>query len=89
MATTLLGGLILGGVGFLAGFIGPMVFAPDANQGPLAGILFTGPLGFDLGVVIALVLRAVPHPTTRRALRLCRWRRELRTDQAERRGRAP
>jgi hypothetical protein len=38
--------LLVGGIGFAAGFFGPMVFAPDANQGPLLGIFITGPLGF-------------------------------------------
>ena len=30
---------------------GPMVFAPDANQGPLLGIFITGPLGTLLGAI--------------------------------------
>ena len=49
MRITLLGGVILGGIGFAAGFFGPIVFTPDANQGPLLGIFITGPLGFVLG----------------------------------------
>lgn len=44
-----LGAVVLGGIGFSAGFLGPILFAPDANQGPLLGIFFTGPLGFLLG----------------------------------------
>lgn len=43
------GGLILGGIGFIAGFIGPLIFSPGASQGPLLGIFITGPLGFLLG----------------------------------------
>jgi hypothetical protein len=43
------GALITGGIGFSAGFFGPIVFAPEANQGPLVGIFITGPLGFLLG----------------------------------------
>lgn len=43
------GALVVGGVGFVAGFFGPMVFTPGANQGPLLGIFFTGPLGAVLG----------------------------------------
>jgi hypothetical protein len=31
------------------GFFGPLIFTPDANQGPLLGIFITGPLGFVLG----------------------------------------
>ncbi len=42
--------LLLGGIGFALGFFGPMIFAPGANQGPLLGILITGPAGFFLGL---------------------------------------
>lgn len=35
----------LGSISFAAGFFGPMVLAPGANQGPLLGIFITGPLG--------------------------------------------
>jgi len=47
--------LVVGGVGFAAGFFGPMIFAPGANQGPLLGILITGPLGFLGGLVYGVV----------------------------------
>jgi hypothetical protein len=43
---------ILGGAGFAAGFLGPLVFAPEANQGPLVGILITGPAGALLGALL-------------------------------------
>jgi hypothetical protein len=46
------GGLVIGGIGFAAGFFGPIILTPRANQGPLLGILVTGPLGFVLGAVI-------------------------------------
>jgi hypothetical protein len=46
------GGLILGGIGFAAGFFGPIILTPEANQGPLLGIFVTGPLGFVLGTGI-------------------------------------
>ncbi len=42
------GALVAGAIGFSAGFFGPMIFAPEANQGPLVGLV-TGPLGFLLG----------------------------------------
>jgi len=42
-------GAILGIIGFLCGFVGPVIFTPEANQGPLLGIFITGPLGFVLG----------------------------------------
>lgn len=45
------GSLLLGSIGFVGGFFGPIVFAPGANQGPLLGIFITGPLGFLLGAV--------------------------------------
>jgi hypothetical protein len=51
------GGWLLGGVGFAVGFIGPLVIWPDANLGPLLGILFTGPAGFVLGALGAVLLR--------------------------------
>ena len=48
-SSILLGALVLGSIGFSAGFFGPIYLTPDANQGPLLGIFFTGPLGFLLG----------------------------------------
>jgi hypothetical protein len=51
IAASLAGGFVLGGIGFVGGFFGPMIFAPGANQGPLLGIFITGPLGFVLGCV--------------------------------------
>ena len=50
------GGLIVGSIGFLFGFIGPLVFRPEANQGPLLGIVITGPLGMVAGFVGGLVV---------------------------------
>jgi hypothetical protein len=44
-----IGALITGVIGFAAGFFGPMIFKPDANQGPLLGIFITGPVGAILG----------------------------------------
>jgi hypothetical protein len=49
LTMTLGGAMIVGTVGFLGGFFGPMIWAPDANQGPLLGLFYTGPLGFVLG----------------------------------------
>lgn len=45
---------VLGIVGFLCGFIGPMILAPDANQGPMLGIFITGPTGALLGAVLGV-----------------------------------
>jgi hypothetical protein len=49
------GAILFGGIGFAAGFFGPMIFAPEANQGPLLGILITGPAGVLLGVFASLI----------------------------------
>lgn len=46
-----LGALITGAVGFAGGFFGPLLLTPGSNQGPLLGLLFTGPAGFVLGAV--------------------------------------
>ena len=43
--------LFLGGGGFLAGFLGPIIFVPEANQGPLVGIFISGPLGAAIGII--------------------------------------
>ena len=43
--------LFVGSIAFLAGFMGPMVFAPGANQGPLLGIFYTGPIGTLVGLI--------------------------------------
>jgi hypothetical protein len=48
-SAVVLGATVAGGIGFSAGFFGPMIFTPGANQGPLLGIFITGPLGFLLG----------------------------------------
>jgi hypothetical protein len=49
-------GLILGAIGFVVGFVGPLVWSPGANQGPLLGIFITGPLGFVVGVILGWIL---------------------------------
>ncbi len=46
-----LGALITGGIAFAAGFFGPIIVTPNANQGPLLGIFITGPLGLLLGAI--------------------------------------
>lgn len=47
--------VVLGGIGFAAGFFGPMILRPEANQGPLLGIFITGPAGFVLGLLYGVV----------------------------------
>ena len=44
------------GSGLAACFLGPMVFAPDANQGPLLGLFITGPAGAVIGAVMGFVI---------------------------------
>lgn len=46
---------IFGFIGFTGGFFGPMIFRPEANQGPMLGIFITGPLGVFVGVLFGLV----------------------------------
>lgn len=61
MKTVLLSGLAVGAIGFAIGFFGPLVWAPDANQGPLLGIFITGPIGFVIGAAIGwLYVRTRP-----------------------------
>ncbi|HEX5031481.1 MAG TPA: hypothetical protein VFX78_08490 [Candidatus Eisenbacteria bacterium] len=57
----LLGGIVVGGLGFLLGFFGPLLWAPDANQGPLLGIFITGPIGFIVGAVAGALLGKSPR----------------------------
>jgi hypothetical protein len=49
VASVATGALLVGGIGFAGGFFGPLLWAPDANTGPLLGLFITGPLGFLLG----------------------------------------
>jgi len=56
----LLWALVLGAVGFACGFFGPLIFSPDANQGPLLGIFITGPAGLVVGFVLGLFVSFLP-----------------------------
>ncbi|UAM99414.1 hypothetical protein K8354_06280 [Polaribacter litorisediminis] len=47
----ILGGIIVGSIGFILGFIGPIILSPNSNQGPLLGIFVTGPISFLVGLV--------------------------------------
>lgn len=48
--------LIVGAAAFAIGFFGPLIWAPDANQGPLLGIFITGPIGLVAGLVVGAVM---------------------------------
>lgn len=50
--------LILGGLFFTVGFLGPMVFAKDTNQGPLIGVFIAAPLGVITGAIGGYVYAA-------------------------------
>ena len=66
LTTAIVCAAVVGAISFCAGFFGPMIFAPDGNQGPLLGILITGPLGFVAGGIFGLFYglrrRAVEAP---------------------------
>jgi hypothetical protein len=47
-----------GVIGFVGGFFGPMLLAPDANQGPLLGIFITGPGGVVVGALCGAAIAA-------------------------------
>jgi hypothetical protein len=52
--------LVLGGVGFVLGFVGPMVLSPESNIGPIIGILITGPGGALAGLLLGALFRVLP-----------------------------
>src|SRR3954454_5602328 len=52
--------LSMGAVGGAAGFFGPMLLSPDANQGPMLGLFITGPGGAVAGLVLGLAFRVLP-----------------------------
>jgi hypothetical protein len=52
--------VLLGVTGFCAGFFGPIIFVPEANQGPLVGIFISGPAGLALGFIFWLLFRFLP-----------------------------
>ncbi len=57
------GVVAVGGVAFLAGFVGPLLLHPDWPQGPILGFFCTGPLGAVAGAVLgAVVGLLVPNP---------------------------
>ena len=59
--------VLLGVLGFLAGFIGPAILAPGANQGPMLGIFITGPLGLVAGLLIGIFREIVRAASARSA----------------------
>jgi hypothetical protein len=55
----ILGAGVAGAGFFAAGFVGPILFMPSANQGPLFGIFIAGPAGFVAGGVMGFVIGAI------------------------------
>jgi len=51
--------IVVGGLGFLAGFVGPILLTPDLPQGPLLGIFVTGPLGTVLWAILGILVGAL------------------------------
>lgn len=45
------GALMLGGLFFIIGFLGPMAFAKETSHGPLIGIFIAAPLGMVMGAI--------------------------------------
>ena len=59
------GAVVLGSIGLVVGFIGPVILDPSAAQGPLAGLFVTGPLGAILGTLLGVICTLVNlQPTT-------------------------
>ncbi|MGH8138063.1 MAG: hypothetical protein ACREVV_07700 [Steroidobacteraceae bacterium] len=58
---------MLGGIGFVAGYFGPIALDPDANQGPLLGIFVTGPGGAVAGLILGAIFRVLPVSNTLRS----------------------
>jgi hypothetical protein len=58
--------LVLGAVGFAAGFFGPMVLSPESNLGPIIGVLFTGPGAAVAGAILGAIFSALPVSRTGR-----------------------
>jgi len=52
--------LSLGVVGGAAGFFGPMLLNPDANQGPMLGLFITGPGGAIAGAILGFLFKLLP-----------------------------
>ena len=65
MKLVVIGGFVLGGIAFAVGFFGPILWAPDANQGPLLGIFITGPLGFVVGCAAGWLYARIRQPEVR------------------------
>jgi hypothetical protein len=64
VGSALKGGCTLGIIGFVLGFVGPIILTPEANQGPMLGIYITGPWGFVIGLIGGAIM-AMRRPPPR------------------------
>ena len=62
LAYALAGAVLFGFIGFIIGFVGPIVFTPQANQGPLLGIFITGPAGAVIGFIVGALYSQLRRP---------------------------
>jgi len=56
------GAVIIGFPSFLIGFIRPIIFTPQPNQGPLLGIFITGPVGAVIGFIVGALYIQLRRP---------------------------
>lgn len=62
VVATASGGLILGGLCFIVGFLGPMAIGKDTGQGPLVGIFIATPMGVILGALAGYAYVSKQNP---------------------------
>ena len=65
ISCALYGSIVMGAVGFSAGFFGPLLLSPGANQGPLLGIFITGPAGVLFGALGGIIWSALQRKGVR------------------------
>jgi len=57
-AAILCGSLVLGGIGFIFGFFGPMLIAQDTQRAATLGIFLASPLGLVTGAIAGYMLES-------------------------------
>ena len=63
LTCSVIGGLAVSAASFLAGFVGPMIFAPANNMGPLYGLI-TGSAGFVAGTAAGTIYGWLRRPVS-------------------------
>lgn len=56
----LIGAIVAGIIGFIGGFCGAFIYAPDANLTPFAAIVMTGPIGALVGALGGTLIVLLP-----------------------------